>query len=78
MNLPLSELRDRYTALPNDRDIWISCGVGQRAYYATRFLTQHGYRPRVLSGGYATYTAFRDAGLIVDSKSRQAPLASAP
>jgi rhodanese-related sulfurtransferase len=77
MNLPLSELRNRYTALPTDRDIWISCGVGQRAYYATRFLTQHGYRPRVLSGGYATYTAFRDAGLIMDSTSRQAPLASA-
>ena len=49
--------------LPKDRDIWISCGVGQRAYYATRFLAQHGYRAWNLSGGYATYTAFRDAGL---------------
>jgi len=63
VNLPLSQLRDRYAELPQNRDIWISCGVGQRAYYATRFLAQHGYRAWNLSGGYATYTAFRDAGL---------------
>jgi rhodanese-related sulfurtransferase len=64
VNVPLSQLRDRYTELPKDRDFWISCGVGQRAYYATRFLLQHGYRAWNLSGGYATYTVFRDAGLI--------------
>jgi NADPH-dependent 2,4-dienoyl-CoA reductase/sulfur reductase-like enzyme/rhodanese-related sulfurtransferase len=64
INLPLSQLRDRYAELPMDRDIWICCGVGQRAYYATRFLAQHGYRPRNLSGGYATYQALRAAGLV--------------
>ncbi len=63
VNLPLSQLRDRYAELPTTRDIWISCGVGQRAYYATRFLAQHGYRAWNLSGGYATYTAFRLVGL---------------
>jgi len=63
VNLPLSQLRDRYRELPKDRDIWISCGVGQRAYYAVRFLAQQGYRALNLSGGFATYTAFRDAGL---------------
>jgi NADPH-dependent 2,4-dienoyl-CoA reductase/sulfur reductase-like enzyme/rhodanese-related sulfurtransferase len=62
INLPLSQLRSRYAELPQDRDIWIYCGVGQRAYYATRFLAQHGYRSRNLSGGYATYTGFRTAG----------------
>jgi rhodanese-related sulfurtransferase len=64
VNVPLSQLRDRYTELPKEREIWISCGVGQRAYYATRFLLQHQYRVWNLSGGLATYTAFRDAGLI--------------
>jgi rhodanese-related sulfurtransferase len=63
VNLPLSQLRARYEELPKDREIWICCGVGQRAYYATRFLAQHGYRARNLSGGYATYLARRDAGL---------------
>ena len=64
VNIPLSELRDRFHELPIGRDIWISCGVGQRAYYAARFLAQHGYRAWTLSGGYATYLAFREAGLI--------------
>jgi NADPH-dependent 2,4-dienoyl-CoA reductase/sulfur reductase-like enzyme/rhodanese-related sulfurtransferase len=62
-NVPLSQLRRRHEELPHDRDIWIYCGVGQRAYYATRFLRQHGYQAWNLSGGYATYRALRDAGL---------------
>ncbi|HEY7217573.1 MAG TPA: FAD-dependent oxidoreductase [Candidatus Binatia bacterium] len=63
INLPLSQLRSRYGELPNDRDIWVCCAVGQRAYFATRFLTQRGYRSRNLSGGYATYKALRVVGL---------------
>ncbi len=63
-NLPLSQLRQRYGELPQQREIWISCGVGQRAYYATRFLVQHGYRARNLSGGYTTYRALKTAGLV--------------
>jgi len=64
INLPLSQLRQRYTELPRQREIWISCGVGQRAYYATRFLAQHGYQPRNLSGGYTTYRALKLAELV--------------
>jgi len=64
VNLPLSHLRARYRELPRDRDLWICCGVGQRAYYATRFLTQLGYRARNLSGGYTTYKALKAAGLV--------------
>jgi NADPH-dependent 2,4-dienoyl-CoA reductase/sulfur reductase-like enzyme/rhodanese-related sulfurtransferase len=61
LNIPLSELRRRYEELPTQRDIWICCGVGQRAYYATRFLAQHGYRAWNLPGGYATYVAMQAA-----------------
>ena len=64
INLPLSQLRERYAELPDDREIWLNCGVGQRAYYATRFLAQHGYRPRNLSGGFATYQALRAGGVL--------------
>jgi len=63
INLPLSQIRHRYGELPKDREIWICCRVGQRAYYATRFLAQHGYRSRNLSGGYTTYEALKAAGL---------------
>ena len=72
VNLPLSQLRDRYGELPGNRDLWIYCGVGQRAYYATRFLAQHGYRACNLSGGYATYTALRTAGLTGPATGRSA------
>ena len=63
INLPLSQLRSRYVELPKDREIWVCCAVGQRAYFAARFLTQHGYRSRNLSGGYTTYRALKAAGL---------------
>jgi NADPH-dependent 2,4-dienoyl-CoA reductase/sulfur reductase-like enzyme/rhodanese-related sulfurtransferase len=63
VNIPLSQLRERHAELPGDREIWIYCGVGQRAYYAVRFLAQRGYRASNLSGGYTTYLATREAGL---------------
>jgi len=62
INLPFSQLRSRYLELPKDRDIWVCCAVGQRAYFAARFLTQHGYRSLNLSGGYTTYGALKAAG----------------
>jgi NADPH-dependent 2,4-dienoyl-CoA reductase/sulfur reductase-like enzyme/rhodanese-related sulfurtransferase len=63
-NLPLSELRQRHSELPRDHPLTLYCGVGQRAYYATRFLLQHGYRAANLSGGYATWLALRGAGVV--------------
>ena len=55
INIPLGQLRQRMGELPADKDIWVNCGVGQRAYYACRILTQHGLRAKNLSGGYSTY-----------------------
>jgi NADPH-dependent 2,4-dienoyl-CoA reductase/sulfur reductase-like enzyme/rhodanese-related sulfurtransferase len=62
-NIPLSRLRQRLQDLPKRQPIKVYCGVGQRAYYASRFLKQKGYRIENLSGGYQTYLQFRDAGL---------------
>ncbi|MFA7233055.1 MAG: FAD-dependent oxidoreductase [Terrimicrobiaceae bacterium] len=55
VNLPLNELRTRLGELPRDRELWLYCRVGQRGYYATRLLMQHGFRARNLPGGYLTY-----------------------
>ncbi len=63
INVPLSQLRRRSDELPRDRSLALCCGVGQRAYYATRFLLQRGYRAATLSGGYATYRSLRAVGL---------------
>ena len=62
--LPLSVLRQRYRELPRDRPLMLYCGVGQRAYYAARFLSLNGYHVANLSGGYTTYLALRGAGIV--------------
>jgi NADPH-dependent 2,4-dienoyl-CoA reductase/sulfur reductase-like enzyme/rhodanese-related sulfurtransferase len=51
VNIPLNQLRGRLAELPRDRDILVTCRSGQRAYYATRILLQHGFQARNLSGG---------------------------
>lgn len=55
INIPLGVLRERMGELDREREVWINCGVGQRAYYACRILEQHGYRARNLSGGFQTW-----------------------
>ncbi len=54
VNIPLGELRERLEELPRERDILVTCTVGQRAYYACRVLRQHGFRAKLLSGGCRT------------------------
>jgi NADPH-dependent 2,4-dienoyl-CoA reductase/sulfur reductase-like enzyme/rhodanese-related sulfurtransferase len=63
-NIPLPELRGRLNELPTTREIRLYCGVGQRAYYATRLLKQRGFQVLNLSGGYKTYLSSRNAGII--------------
>jgi NADPH-dependent 2,4-dienoyl-CoA reductase/sulfur reductase-like enzyme/rhodanese-related sulfurtransferase len=58
INLPLPELRNRLKELPRDREICLNCGVGQRSYYASRVLLQHGFAAKNLSGGFTTYKHF--------------------
>lgn len=55
VNIPLGQMRERLEELPRDREIQVTCAVGQRAYYACRVLRQHGFRATLLSGGYRTY-----------------------
>ena len=51
LNIALPELRARLGELPRDREILVFCRSGQRAYYATRILLQHGFRARTVAGG---------------------------
>jgi rhodanese-related sulfurtransferase len=59
INIPLEDLRERVTELPGDRECWLVCGVGQRAYYALRILQQNGIRVSILSGGMKTFETFQ-------------------
>jgi len=64
VNIPLSSLRERWRELPRDRPIACCCSVGQRAYYAVRFLAQQGLTVGNLSGGYQTYRALVEGGAL--------------
>ncbi|PZD96144.1 CoA-disulfide reductase [Paenibacillus sambharensis] len=59
VNIPLNLLRDKLQELPRDREIAVSCQVGQRGYVAARLLAEHGIEARNLDGGYKTYAAGR-------------------
>ncbi|MGC9224248.1 MAG: FAD-dependent oxidoreductase [Terracidiphilus sp.] len=63
VNIPLRELRGRIGDLDKSREIWASCQIGQRSYYACRLLSQHGFKVRGLSGGYDTYRVLYPEGL---------------
>jgi NADPH-dependent 2,4-dienoyl-CoA reductase/sulfur reductase-like enzyme/rhodanese-related sulfurtransferase len=61
INIPIEELRGRMHELSKAQEIWLVCGVGQRAYYATRTLLQYGFTVKNLSGGMQTYATFEAA-----------------
>lgn len=62
VNIPLGNLRASMSEVPRDREIWVNCEIGQRAYYACRVLAQHGFQARNLSGGYQTYRVLYPVG----------------
>jgi NADPH-dependent 2,4-dienoyl-CoA reductase/sulfur reductase-like enzyme/rhodanese-related sulfurtransferase len=64
INLPLNQVRQRLDELPRDREVWLYCGVGQRAYYATRVLMQNGFRVKNLPGGFRTYSLIAAASKV--------------
>jgi len=43
INIPLQELRGRLDELDRDRPVMVTCGIGQRAYFACRILMQSGF-----------------------------------
>jgi NADPH-dependent 2,4-dienoyl-CoA reductase/sulfur reductase-like enzyme/rhodanese-related sulfurtransferase len=61
INIPLETLRAHIAEIPQSKEIWLVCGVGQRAYYAVRVLMQQDFNVRILSGGMQTYKAIMAA-----------------
>jgi NADPH-dependent 2,4-dienoyl-CoA reductase/sulfur reductase-like enzyme/rhodanese-related sulfurtransferase len=53
--IPLKELRQRLSELPKEKLLITYCASGQRSYYASRILKQHGYQVKNLSGAYNTW-----------------------
>jgi len=62
-NIPLGQLRRRMGELDRENEILTYCAVGQRSYYASRALRQHGFKARNISGGYKSLVAYENAGM---------------
>jgi NADPH-dependent 2,4-dienoyl-CoA reductase/sulfur reductase-like enzyme/rhodanese-related sulfurtransferase len=58
VNIPLPELRSRLEELPKDQEILIFCRSGKRSYYATRILSQKGFRVKNIAGGMLSRSFF--------------------
>jgi NADPH-dependent 2,4-dienoyl-CoA reductase/sulfur reductase-like enzyme/rhodanese-related sulfurtransferase len=55
IHIPLDQIRSRIHELPHDREIIAYCQSGQRSYFTSRILLQHGFRVRNLTGSYRTW-----------------------
>lgn len=55
LHIPLNQLRSRLDELTKDKTLVAYCYSGQRSYFATRLLVQHGFKASNLAGAWATY-----------------------
>ncbi|MBL8849109.1 MAG: CoA-disulfide reductase, partial [Planctomycetaceae bacterium] len=60
-NIPVDELRNRRSELPQGKRIAAYCQVGQRGYLATRMLLQSGYDAVNIGGGYKMWLLYHPA-----------------
>lgn len=59
-NIPVDELRSRLDEVDFNKDVYINCQVGHRAYLAIRILRNNGFTKNIynLSGGYGLYNEY--------------------
>lgn len=55
VQIPLAQLRDRWTEIPQDKPVAVYCATGQRSYYACRILRQRGVACHNMSGGVKVF-----------------------
>ena len=56
VNIPLSELEQRWSEVPKDREVVLVCHVGERSLKATYFLQYYGYtNVSNMAGGLAQW-----------------------
>lgn len=54
--IPLSQLSERVSEIPNDKPVHILCHSGQRSLYAVRMLEQYGHEdPKSVAGGIVAW-----------------------
>ena len=52
-NIPLPQLHDRFDEVPDDREVWVHCGVGYRAGIAASLLRREGFVVVLVDGEFS-------------------------
>ena len=61
VNIPLDDMRERMKEIPQDKPVYLYCGVGLRGYLASNILLQNGFgEVKNLIGGLKLYKAATD------------------
>ena len=82
INIPLDNLRERLADIPDNRPVYLFCGVGLRGYLASNILKSKGYPDvRNLIGGLKTYNAATATiktpeGFVCDTTTHACPASS--
>jgi len=65
IHINVNNLRENLDKLDKNKEYWIHCAVGIRAYIAERILKQNGFKARNITGGYKSIKAmeFKPKGL---------------
>ena len=63
LNVPLSELEQRFTEIPTDQTVIVACRAGARSARAIQFLVQNGYSEELLINLQGGITAWEQNGL---------------
>lgn len=82
INIPLDNLRERLADIPENKPVYLFCGVGLRGYLASNILKSKGYPDvRNLIGGLKTYKAATATiktpeGFVCDTTTHACPASS--
>lgn len=82
INIPLDNLRERLADIPENKPVYLFCGVGLRGYLASNILKSKGYPDvRNLIGGLTTYNAATATiktpeGFVCDTTTHACPASS--
>ena len=82
INIPLDDLRERLADIPENKPVYLFCGVGLRGYLASNILKSKGYPDvRNLIGGLKTYQAATATietpeGFVCDTTTHACPASS--
>lgn len=82
INIPLDDLRERLADIPENKPVYLFCGVGLRGYLASNILKSKGYPDvRNLIGGLKTYDAATATiktpeGFVCDTTTHACPASS--